>query len=221
MKSLPPTWPYRYRPARGHPRGLLILLHGYGSNEVDLYGLTPFLDERLHVVSLRAPLVLAEEAFAWFPLEFGQHGVRAEPADVDAALRLAIPMVKQAIELTETPPGRTFMLGFSQGAMMAAAMLIAQPALVRGAVLLSGACPNNTHYPLKNKTLNQAPVFVAHGLFDAVIPVSCGRKLSQQLAELGARVTYREYPVAHALDEAMLEDIDRWLGEQLDDQSST
>ncbi|MCS6774625.1 MAG: alpha/beta fold hydrolase [Thermoflexales bacterium] len=206
-------WPYRYRPARGYPRGLLVLLHGYGSNESDLYGLIPFLDERLQVVSLRAPIRLADEAFAWFDLEFRPDGIQANPEDIQSAVQAALPRVHQAINLTETPAEQTFLLGFSQGAMLGAAILATQPSLVRGAVLLSGAPPEGVQ--VFGMPLAASPVFVAHGTFDAVIPVSRGRKLSQWLSALGAKVTYCEYPVAHALDENMLEDVDRWLSEQL------
>ncbi|MCS7088871.1 MAG: alpha/beta fold hydrolase [Thermoflexales bacterium] len=209
--------PHRYRPARAEGvHGALILLHGYGSNEDDLFSLTPYLDERFHVLSLRAPLMLMPGAYAWFPLTFTARGEALVNAD-DALRNLhhALQIIREAARALAQPPQRTFLLGFSQGAVIAAAALALMPEHLAGGVLMSGAAPPSDLASgadvLRGKT-----ALVTHGVHDTVLPVQHGRALAAWLRARGAHVTHCEYAADHTVDEAMLEDLDRWLGEQLD-----
>jgi phospholipase/carboxylesterase len=58
-------------------------------------------------------------------------------------------------------------------------------------------------------------VLIAHGALDQVVPVSQGRAARDLFTALGAAVTYHEYLIAHQVDDAALEDADRWLSEML------
>lgn len=217
MKHLAFAYPHRYRPARAQAlHGALILLHGYGSNEDDLFSLTPFLDERFHVLSLRAPLALMPGAYAWFPLAFTARGeavVNAE--DALQGVNHAVNLVREAAQALAQPTQRTFLLGFSQGAVMAAALLALLPQHVAGAVLMSGTAPPESLAPQPD-ALRGKSTLVTHGLYDEILPVHHGRALVAWLRRRGANVAHAEYPAAHTIDEAMLEDLDRWLGARLD-----
>ena len=63
--------------ASGQPP-LLLLLHGIGSNEADLFGLAPYLDARFQVVSARAPIVMGPGAYGWFNIEITSQGMLAD-----------------------------------------------------------------------------------------------------------------------------------------------
>jgi len=54
---------------------LLLLLHGVGSNEYDLFGLAPYLDKRFLIISVRAPYTLGPDSFAWFEINFTPRGI--------------------------------------------------------------------------------------------------------------------------------------------------
>ncbi|BCX03975.1 MAG: phospholipase [Candidatus Roseilinea sp.] len=217
MDALPLSLPHRFRRApRPAPDGrapLLILLHGYGSNEDDLMGLAPYLDPRFSVVSVRAPLVLGTDSYAWFPIVWDERGISVEPAEVVAAIQPAVAFVEQAPLAYGALPGRTLLLGFSQGATMSAGVLLRRPDLVAGAVLMSGFATAELVAP--GVTLSGKPVLITHGWFDDVVPVQMGRATRDLFESLGASVTYHEYPMGHQISEACLEDADRWMTEWL------
>jgi phospholipase/carboxylesterase len=208
---------YRFRPARqpsaASPSPLLILLHGYGSNEDDLLGLSSYLDPRFNLLSARAPLPLGTRGFAWFPIAWDEHGFFVRPDEVMAAVETAARFVAEAMSAFGSIPERTLFLGFSQGAAMSAGVLMHQPTLTAGAVLMSGFLPDGLQ-PV-NVRLDGKRLLITHGLLDDIVPVSMGRAARESLASLGAAVTYREYPIAHQISEAALEDVDQWLSEAL------
>jgi phospholipase/carboxylesterase len=191
----------------------LVLLHGYGSNEDDLLGLAPYLDPRFSIVSARAPETLDQGGFAWFPVEWTTEGVRARPGDAVAALDALVEFVAQAASAYAAAPQTTYLLGFSQGATMSAGVLLRRPELIAGAVLMSGLAPSEMATP--GVALAGKPVLITHGLLDDVVPVRMGRAASNLLQSLGAAVEHHEYPMAHQISEACLEDVDRWLEAQL------
>jgi phospholipase/carboxylesterase len=208
---------HRVRPARQPtavgPTPLLILFHGYGSNEDDLMGLSSYLDPRFNIVSARAPLALSIGGFAWFSLIWDEHGLFVRPDDILSAVEPAAQFVAEAIDAYSGAPERTLLFGFSQGATMGAAVLMHRPALIAGAALMSGFVPDAVVPP--GVKLNSKRVLIAHGALDQVVPVSQGRAARDLFTALGAAVTYHEYPIAHQIDEAALEDVDHWLSEVL------
>jgi phospholipase/carboxylesterase len=103
-----------------------------------------------------------------------------------------------------------FLVGFSQGAIMSAGVLLRAPALVDGAVLMSGRVPQVAAMA-NGEALKGKPALITHGTFDDVLPVQFGREANTMLTGLGFDVTYREYPMGHQVSEESLADIDEWL----------
>jgi len=208
---------HRFRPARQRmaagPTPLLILLHGYGGNEDSMMLLSSYLDPRFNLVSARAPQSLDVGSFAWFPIVWDERGLFVSSDDVLSAIEPAARFVAEAMRAYGGAPERTLLMGFSQGAAMSAAVLMHQPALAAGAVLMSGFVPADLATP--HIRLDGKLVLITHGVLDDIVPVSLGRAARDLLTSLGAAVTYREYPIAHQISEAALEDIDQWLSEAL------
>ncbi|MCA1613914.1 MAG: alpha/beta fold hydrolase [Acidobacteria bacterium] len=195
---------------------LLLLLHGIGSNEADLYGLAPYLDGRFFIVSARAPVVLGPGAYGWFNIEFTPAGLVADAAQAHRSLRLAAGFVDELTDAYRLDPRRVYLLGFSQGAMMALGMAMARPSKISGVVAMSGRLPAREFQPADAPdALAGLPVLVTHGLYDQMLPVSNGRAIRDRLAELGAALTYREYPMAHEVSAESLRDVARWLTDRL------
>lgn len=201
------------QPAPDSRTPLLIMLHGYGSNEDDLMSLAPYLDPHFSVISVRAPLVLGTGGYAWFPIVWNERGLSIKPDHVVAAVPTAVTFVEQAITTYSADPRRTLLLGFSQGATMSAGVLLHRPDLVGGAVLMSGFVPEALAVP--GVTLQGKPVLITHGMFDDIVPVQMGHAAHELFKSLGANVTYREYPIMHQISDDCLEDADFWLAEWL------
>ncbi|HEV2582865.1 MAG TPA: alpha/beta fold hydrolase, partial [Ktedonobacteraceae bacterium] len=117
---------------------LLLLLHGVGSNEHDLFGLAPLLDQRFIVLSLRAPNTLGPGSYAWFEVAFTPQGPVINPEQAEQSRQLLIDFIGQAVATYGANPRQVYLMGFSQGAIMSASVALTRPDLVAGAVLMSG-----------------------------------------------------------------------------------
>jgi phospholipase/carboxylesterase len=196
---------------------LLILLHGIGSNEHDLYGLAPFLDERFLIISVRAPNTLGPGSYAWFDLEFTSQGPVIDPAQAEASRKTLITFLNDAVTAYGADPKRVYLMGFSQGAIMSASVALTQPELVAGVVMMSGRILLEIQ-PLiaSHEELNGLPFLVIHGTADTVLPITHGRASRELLSSLPVELTYHEYPMGHEVSQESLADVTAWLSQQLD-----
>jgi phospholipase/carboxylesterase len=201
---------------------LLLLLHGYGANEDDLFSLAPYLDERFMIVSARAPITLQPMSYAWFNLGFSPQGIVVDPDEVESGLRVIHKFIGEVVETYQCDPSAVYLMGFSQGAMMSLTVALTCPGAVAGVVAMSGRMLPQTLSQIPDKdALIGLPIFVAHGRQDTVLPISHGRNTREQLSELPVDVTYHEYDMAHEISADSMDDITEWLKERLDHSSST
>jgi phospholipase/carboxylesterase len=146
-------------------RPLLLLLHGYNSNEGDLFGLAPYLPLEPAIASLRAPLYTGY-GHSWFPLlaEDAEHSLEGADAATDAIL--------DWLDRAAPDAGPIGLLGFSQGGAMALELLRRAPERFAFAVSLAGfALPGERDGDERMSQL--APhVFWGRGTVDEVIPVA-------------------------------------------------
>ncbi len=200
---------------------LLLLLHGYGANEDDLFSLAPYLDERFLIVSPRAPVSLRGMGHAWFNLGFTPQGIAVDSEEIEAARQMLRKFIGEVVEAYGCDPNAIYLAGFSQGAMMSLAVALTFPGLVAAVVAMSGRLLPQTVQQITDKdTLIGLPVFVAHGTRDGVVPISHAHETRARLAELPVDLTYREYEMAHELSEESLEDVTEWLKARLDRAAS-
>lgn len=203
--------------APGAKPPLLILLHGLGSNEQDLFSLAPEFDERFLIISARAPLTLMSGSYAWFhaDLSSGHPLINAEEAESSRTTLLQF--IDEAARRYDVDPSRVYLVGFSQGAIMSLSVMLTQPEAVAGVVAMSGRIlPEIRHITAAPDRLEGLPVMVVHGTLDQVLPVFNGRASRDYLSTLPVKLTYREYPMAHGIDEESFADVSAWLSTQLD-----
>ena len=151
---------------------LLLLLHGVGSNEHDLYELAPFLDKRFLIISVRAPNTLGAGSYAWFEVDFTPQGPVINPEQAEASRKTLITFIKEAITAYGANPKQVYLMGFSQGAIMSASVALTRPELVAGAVLMSGRIlPEIQPLIASHEELAGFPFLVVHGTADMVLPI--------------------------------------------------
>ena len=192
-------------------RPLLVLLHGYGADERDLFGLAPYLPDAFAVAAVRAPLTLPwpSPGFSWYPIE----GLESRDATktTDAATRLL-----HWLDAVAPAPAVVGLLGFSQGAAVALQAMRLEPQRFAFAVNLSGyASPGDL--PLDAELAERRPpVFWGRGTNDDVIPEYLVTHTVEWLprhVELSGRV----YPgLTHSVSEAELDDVRVFLDKQLE-----
>jgi phospholipase/carboxylesterase len=203
------------RPGTGAPP-LLVMLHGIGADENDLLPLTGALDPRLVVVSLRAPQRY-HVGYAWFPIDWLPDGrIVPDLAQARTALADLARWVDAAPARLGADPRRVYVLGFSQGAMMALGLLQAIPDRLAGVVALSGRFADGAFdAPAPAGAVARVPLFVGHGTLDDVLPIANGRAVRDVLAPRVRDFTYREYPIGHGIAPAEERDVAAWLAERL------
>jgi len=208
----------RQAPSAGERPPLLVLLHGVGSNEYDLFGLASYLDPRFVIVSARGPLVHAQSGgAAWYPVTFTPTGLTADESFAVGSRDSIAAFLPEAAEAYGADPSQIWLTGFSQGAAMTIYTLLTHPDLVAGAVPMSGRLiPAAWENRADDDALRGKPVFSVHGLYDQVLPISSGREIRDRLQSVPLDYTYREYPMGHEVSNASLSDITGWLSAKLD-----
>jgi len=194
------------RPARGEPEGLLVLLHGRGADERDLFPLLDIVDpeRRLLGVTPRGPLSLPPGGAHWYALHRLGY---PEPTTFASTY----PQLGEWLDGLGFPAERTVIGGFSQGGVMTYALgLGAGRPRPAGLIALSSFMPT---VPALDLDLAQPlpPIAIGHGTYDQVIGVEWGRQARDRLTEAGADLLYRETPMGHSIDPALLAELARWL----------
>jgi phospholipase/carboxylesterase len=211
-----PDMQHRLRTPAGDPDGALILFHGRGADEHDLYPLLDMLDpeRRLLGATLRGPLALPPGGAHWYIVRqvgFPDHDT------FHATFESARTWLDGLLAEHDIPHARGVLGGFSQGAVMSYALgLGAGRPGPAGILALSGFIPTVDGFALDIETAAGLPVAIGHGSYDPVIPVEFGRDARDRLTAAGADVTYRESPMPHAIDPGFLRELPEWLARAVD-----
>lgn len=200
---------------------LLILLHGFGSNEQDLISFAPFLDKRFFIASPRAPFTTDFGGFAWFQIRYSPRGMEIDARQAAESRELLVKFVDELIAEHDLNADRVFLAGFSQGAIMTYSLILTEPEKFAGAVPMSGVlAPQSLPNQAENGRLKDFPIFVSHGIHDAVLPVKYGREAKAYLEKLPVKLDYKEYPTAHNVSQESLQDVVDWLSQRLNQLSA-
>lgn len=201
----------------GHKPPLLVMLHGFGSNEHDLMGLAPYLDKRLHIVSTRAIYDIGM-GYAWYYLYGTPGNLRADDASRAQSLEVLTKFVADLPSRLPADPQRVYLMGFSQGAVMSLDIALTAPQLVAGVVAISGYLDEQVVPRVQPQALSNLPLLVMHGTYDDLLPVTLGRRVKSYLETLPVRLTYQEYPIAHSIHPQGLMLMQQWLHERLSEE---
>ena len=211
MSPGPEGWPHQFRPAGGEPDGALILLHGRGTDEFDLVPLLEALDPEHRFVGLtpRAPLSLPPGGAHWYIVRQVGYPDRDTFFESLAGVSQWLDLLAEALEI---PWERIVLGGFSMGAVMSYAIGLGPgrptPA---GIMALSGFIPTVEGFEVELERARGLPVAIAHGSADEVISVEFGRDARERLEAAGADVLYRESPIPHTIDPAIVPALREWL----------
>ncbi len=200
----------RIRPAAGEPRGALVLLHGRGADEHDLFPLLDLLDpqRRLVAATPRAPLALPPGGAHWYVVRRVGY---PDPETFHATLPLASGWLDAFLAEHGVPHEQLVLGGFSQGAVMSYVLGLAAGRPSPAALLpLSGFLPTveGLAFDLERPGL---PVTIGHGSLDGVIEVGWGRDARDRLRAAGLDVRYHESPIGHSIDPALLRELPGWI----------
>ena len=203
------------KPDATHPHPpALVLLHGHARNERHMFELATGLDPRLRVISVRAPHRVGPGAYRWFATDLAA----AEPkidADEEMTSRTALVALLEDLSV-EHSAGGLYLLGFSEGGVMALSLALTLPWHISGCAVASARILPEIAFALNQKGFAHISFFVAHGTDDTVLPIRHGRATYASLDRVSHDLTYREYATGHALTSAMVAEMSTWLSARLD-----
>jgi phospholipase/carboxylesterase len=192
---------------------LLLLLHGYGSNEEDLFSFASELPDNYYVVSARAPFDMQYGSYAWYAINFDADENKFSDVEQAKTSRdLVINFIDDLIENYPIDAENVTLIGFSQGTILSYAIALSYPEKVKKVVAMSGYLNQDMLVAdyLKNN-LSNLKFFISHGTVDQVVPVEWGRKAKPFLDNLGIESVYKEYNIGHGVSPQNFYDFKEWL----------
>ncbi len=192
---------------------LLLLLHGYGSNEQDLFSFSTELPEDYYIVSARAPYDLSYGSYAWYAINFdADENKFSDNEQAKIARDLIAKFIDELVVNYPIDSKNVTLIGFSQGSILSYSVALSYPEKVQRVVAMSGYINQEiiAENYLKNSFSN-LKIFASHGTVDQVIPVDWGRKAKPFLEKLGIETTYKEYPIGHGVSPQNFYDFKNWL----------
>jgi phospholipase/carboxylesterase len=204
----------RVRAADGEPEGALVLLHGRGADEHDLFPLLDALDPERRLVGAtpRGPLSLPPGGAHWYVL--GGIGT-PEPTTFHASFAALTEWLDGFLGEHAVGYDRLVLGGFSQGGAMSYALALGAGRLRPAALcVFSSFVPSVPDFEL-DLSPPFPPVAIGHGTLDNVIGVEWGRRARALLEEAGAEVLYRETPMFHQIDPEFAGEVAGWIKQSL------
>lgn len=198
----------------------IILLHGYGSNEYDLFGLKDFFPPHYLVISLQAFHPMESGGYCWFDIRWGEHGFSVNHQAVQTAMESVYHELQMLSNTSKFDLKNSILLGFSQGAILSYALTVNFPEVFRTIIGCSGAwLPHttatiNAPKPEERVKYNRHRAFIGHGTQDPVLSCSESDKVSERFKLLGIEHRYTKYPIGHSISPQEIRDISSWISEQ-------
>ena len=193
---------------------VLILLHGYGSNEQDLFSFASEMPENYFVISVRAPYDMQYSSYAWYAINFDADENKF--SDVNQA-KISRDLVSEFIDdlIAKYPidENNITLVGFSHGSILSYSIALSYPEKVQRVAAMSGYLnPEMMTEDFLKNNLSNLKFFISHGTDDQVVPVDWGRKAKPFLDNLGANAVYHEYRMGHGISPQNFHDFKEWIG---------
>ena len=205
---------HNYKPSNGSGKSpAIIMLHGFGSDENDLFSFASELPPAYSIISLKAPIAMQPNGNAWYNIYFDSNdGKFSDDKQAISSRDLIVSCIDEIISAYNVDPKKITLLGFSQGTILAFAVALSFPEKIKNVIGLSGyvneAILNKGYAENDFGHLN---VYSSHGSVDQVIPVEWGRKTKPFLAKLSVNCHYSEFPVGHGVSPQNFHEFKEWL----------
>ncbi|HET8885105.1 MAG TPA: alpha/beta fold hydrolase [Salinimicrobium sp.] len=196
---------------------LILLLHGYGSNEEDLFGFANELPDEAFIVSARAPYELQRMSHAWYAIYFDNvNGKFSDDAQAISSREKIVGFLDEIIKEYPVDESNVTLIGFSQGTILSYAVALSYPDKIKNVIALSGYVNEGIlKEGFKQNDFSGLSFFCSHGTVDQVIPVDWARKSTEFLKDLNLDFVYKEYPVGHGVAPQNFFDLKNWLQERI------
>ena len=214
MSPTPLSLEYLLRPSiKSGKTPSVFMLHGYGSNEEDLFSFASELPEELTIFSLKAPYDLDPFGHAWYAINFdAEQGKWSDDEQAKQSRDKIVAFIDEAIAAYNLDVDNIALLGFSQGTILSYGVALSFPEKIKNVIALSGYINENIlleNYEDKNH--NQLNIYASHGQVDQVIPLEWAQKTPDFLKKMNINHTYEEFPIGHGVSQQNFYSFKEWL----------
>ncbi|WP_430426503.1 alpha/beta hydrolase [Maribacter litoralis] len=219
MTTAPLSLEHIIRPSSltGKKPPVLFMLHGYGSNEEDLFSFASELPEELCIISVRAPYVLQPYGYAWYAINFDND--KGKWSDDDQAIESRDKIksfIDEACSTYGLDENNVSLLGFSQGTILSYAVALSYPEKVKNIIALSGYINENILVETyKENNFEPLNFYCSHGDMDQVIPIEWARKAPVLLEKLNIKHVFEEFPAGHGVAPQNFYSLQKWVSTKL------
>ncbi|WP_298137488.1 alpha/beta fold hydrolase [Flavobacterium sp.] len=196
---------------------LLLLLHGYGSNEEDLFSFASELPEEYYVISARAPYDMMYGSYAWYAINFdADENKFSDIGQAKTSRDLIANFIDEVVSSYAIDANKVTLIGFSQGCILSYAVAVSYPEKVQRVVAMSGYFNEEIATEnFKDNDISKLKIFASHGSVDQVVPVDWARNSIPKIKHLGVDIVYKEYPIGHGVSPQNFYDFKNWLQENV------
>ena len=191
----------------------IFMLHGYGSDENDLFSFAGELPEKYTVISAKAPYAMPGMGNAWYSINFeASQGKFSDAEEGKQSRDLILKFIEECIDAYQLDEMKVSLLGFSQGGIISYALAMSYPERFDQVIALSAYIEKDmfiANYQTKNQ--QHLRFFATHGTQDPVIPVKWAKQNKPFLDQFTEDVDYSEHPVGHGINPEILQKLINWL----------
>lgn len=196
---------------------VLFMLHGYGSNEDDLFSFAAELPEELCIISIRAPYKLQPYGYAWYAINFdAEKGKWSDDEQAIASREKIVQFIEEACTAYHLNEQDISLLGFSQGTILSYSVALSYPSKIKNIIALSGYINEGIlvdGYEKEDHT--NLDIYASHGQVDQVIPLEWAQRAPELLKRLNIRHVFEEFPVGHGVAPQNFYALKEWLSTRL------
>jgi len=196
---------------------VLILLHGYGSDENDLFSFAEELPDDLFIISAKAPYAMQPYGNAWYAIHWDNNdGKFSDDIQAMTSRDTIKDFIDEIIEKYPVDANNINLLGFSQGSILSYAVALSYPEKIKNVIALSGYVNEGIIKDgFEKNDFSNLKFYCSHGSVDQVIPVDWARKTKPFLEKLEIENSYSEFPVGHGVAPQNFFEFKEWLVKRL------
>lgn len=191
---------------------VLVLLHGHGSNENDLFSLCDKIPDNWIVVSVRGPYKLAENSYRWYDVKMVNGKITITIDEEERSRKKLLKLIDDITKKYKADSRKIIVAGFSQGANMAQSLGLSEPNLIAGFAVFSGRFVEEFIPYISNSTaLKNSKAFISHGSGDNLLPKHYCEDNIRKLKNLDIQITYCEDTNGHSISAKQWNEFSKWL----------
>lgn len=191
---------------------VLILLHGFGSNEQDMFSFANRIPENWLVVSARGPISQGENRHSWYNVKMVNGKITIDFQEEEQSRQKVLGLIDHLVKTHKADKNRVVVAGFSQGAAMSLCTGLTEPEKVAGFAMFSGRFVEEIEPHIsRSPALKNLHSFIAHGSGDTMLPIRYASENKAKLEQLGIPFVYSEDTTGHTISAKQFTDFLQWL----------